>query len=70
MLARIRNLLRVFSQMQHQEGEEVIVVHDLKVNLRSRRVNRGGEYLDINAKRVRIARILWPCHVNEACNTE
>ncbi|NMI05411.1 response regulator transcription factor [Paenibacillus sp. SZ31] len=65
MLARIRNLLRVFANAT-PEGEEVIVVHDLKVNLRSRRVNRGGEYLTLTPKEYELLEFL-ALHVNEAC---
>ncbi|MGO4731345.1 winged helix-turn-helix domain-containing protein [Paenibacillus sp. 2KB_22] len=65
MLARIRNLLRVFANAT-QEGEEVIVVHDLKVNLRSRRVNRAGEYLTLTPKEYELLEFL-ALHVNEAC---
>ncbi|WP_405157376.1 winged helix-turn-helix domain-containing protein [Paenibacillus sp. FSL H8-0283] len=65
MLARIRNLLRVFANVT-QEGEEVIVVHDLKVNLRSRRVNRAGEYLTLTPKEYELLEFL-ALHVNEAC---
>lgn len=65
MLARIRNLLRVFANAT-PEGEEVIVVHDLKVNLRSRRVNRAGEYLTLTPKEYELLEFL-ALHVNEAC---
>nr|WP_244660899.1 response regulator transcription factor [Paenibacillus sp. CFBP 13594] len=65
MLARIRNLLRVFANAS-PEGEEVIVVHDLKVNLRSRRVNRAGEYLTLTPKEYELLEYL-ALHVNEAC---
>lgn len=65
MLARIRNLLRVFANAT-PEGEEVIVVHDLKVNLRSRRVNRAGEYLTLTPKEYELLEYL-ALHVNEAC---
>ncbi|MFX3650344.1 MAG: winged helix-turn-helix domain-containing protein [Paenibacillus sp.] len=65
MLARIRNLLRVFANAT-QEGEEVIVVHDLKVNLRSRRVNRAGEYLTLTPKEYELLEFL-ALHVNKAC---
>ncbi|WP_339255837.1 response regulator transcription factor [Paenibacillus sp. FSL R5-0713] len=65
MLARIRNLLRVFANAT-QESEEVIVVHDLKVNLRSRRVNRAGEYLTLTPKEYELLEFL-ALHVNEAC---
>ncbi len=65
MLARIRNLLRVFANAT-QEGEEVILVHDLKVNLRSRRVNRAGEYLTLTPKEYELLEFL-ALHVNEAC---
>ena len=49
MLARIRSLLRLFASATH-EGEEIIVVHDLRINLRSRRVSRGGQYLNLTPK--------------------
>lgn len=65
MLARIRNLLRVFANAT-PEGEEVIVVHDLKVNLRSRRVSRAGEYLTLTPKEYELLEFL-ALHVNEAC---
>lgn len=65
MLARIRNLLRVFANVK-QEGEEVIIIHDLKVNLRSRRVNRAGEYLTLTPKEYELLEFL-ALHVNEAC---
>ncbi|UOK61536.1 response regulator transcription factor [Paenibacillus sp. OVF10] len=65
MLARIRNLLRVFANAT-PEGEEVIVVHDLKVNLRSRRVSRTGEYLTLTPKEYELLEFL-ALHVNEAC---
>ncbi|MEK4527254.1 DNA-binding response regulator [Paenibacillus sp. BGI2013] len=65
MLARIRNLLRVFANAT-PEGEEVIVVHDLKVNLRSRRVNRAGEYLTLTPKEYELLEFL-ALHVNKAC---
>ncbi|SEA77358.1 response regulator transcription factor [Paenibacillus sp. 276b] len=65
MMARIRNLLRVFSHAS-QEDEEVIVVHDLKVNLRSRRVSRAGEYLVLTPKEYELLEFLAR-HVNEAC---
>ncbi|WP_222126791.1 response regulator transcription factor [Paenibacillus xylanexedens] len=65
MLARIRNLLRLFANAT-PEGEEVIVVHDLKVNLRSRRVNRAGEYLSLTPKEYELLEFL-ALHVNEAC---
>ncbi|PQP81798.1 DNA-binding response regulator [Paenibacillus sp. PCH8] len=65
MLARIRNLLRVFANVT-QESEEVIVVHDLRMNLRSRRVNRSGEYLTLTPKEYELLEFL-ALHVNEAC---
>lgn len=65
MLARIRNLLRVFANAT-PEGEEVIVVHDLRVNLRSRRVSRAGEYLTLTPKEYELLEFL-ALHVNEAC---
>ncbi|WP_440109331.1 winged helix-turn-helix domain-containing protein [Paenibacillus sp. QZ-Y1] len=65
MMARIRNLLRVFAHTS-QEEEEVIVVHDLKVNLRSRRVSRAGEYLVLTPKEYELLEFLAR-HVNEAC---
>ncbi|MEK3776318.1 response regulator transcription factor [Paenibacillus sp. FSL K6-4396] len=65
MLARIRNLLRVFANAT-PEDEEVIVVHDLRVNLRSRRVSRAGEYLTLTPKEYELLEFL-ALHVNEAC---
>ncbi|MGF9696996.1 winged helix-turn-helix domain-containing protein [Paenibacillus sp. MABNR03] len=65
MMARIRNLLRVFANAV-QMDEEVIVVHDLKVNLRSRRVSRAGEYLMLTPKEYELLEFLAR-HVNEAC---
>ncbi|MCG7378492.1 response regulator transcription factor [Paenibacillus sp. ACRSA] len=65
LLARIRNLLRLFVSVD-QMDEEVIVVHDLKVNLRSRRVNRAGEYLMLTPKEYELLEYLAR-HVNEAC---
>lgn len=65
LLARIRNLLRLFVSVG-QMDEEVIVVHDLKVNLRSRRVSRAGEYLMLTPKEYELLEYLAR-HVNEAC---
>ncbi|MDQ0169590.1 response regulator transcription factor [Paenibacillus tundrae] len=65
LLARIRNLLRLFVSVD-QMDEEVIVVHDLKVNLRSRRVSRTGEYLMLTPKEYELLEYLAR-HVNEAC---
>ncbi|MGC5772957.1 winged helix-turn-helix domain-containing protein [Paenibacillus pabuli] len=65
LMARVRNLLRVFAHVT-QEDEEVIVVHDLKVNLRSRRVSRAGEYLMLTPKEYELLEFLAR-HVNEAC---
>ncbi|QOS79644.1 response regulator transcription factor [Paenibacillus sp. JNUCC31] len=65
LMARVRNLLRVFAHVS-QEDEEVIVVHDLKVNLRSRRVSRAGEYLMLTPKEYELLEFLAR-HVNEAC---
>lgn len=65
LLARIRNLLRLFLSVG-QMDEEVIVVHDLKVNLRSRRVSRAGEYLMLTPKEYELLEYLAR-HVNEAC---
>lgn len=65
VMARIRNLLRVFSNAARTD-EEVIVVHDLKVNLRSRRVSRAGEYLMLTPKEYELLEFLAR-HVNEAC---
>ncbi|WP_405152824.1 winged helix-turn-helix domain-containing protein [Paenibacillus sp. FSL K6-0108] len=65
LLARVRNLLRLFAHVS-QEDEEVIVVHDLKVNLRSRRVSRAGEYLVLTPKEYELLEFLAR-HVNEAC---
>ncbi|MEO2202678.1 response regulator transcription factor [Paenibacillus pabuli] len=65
MMARIRNLLRVFANAARTD-EEVIVVHDLKVNLRSRRVSRAGEYLMLTPKEYELLEFLAR-HVNEAC---
>ncbi|MET3941350.1 DNA-binding response OmpR family regulator [Paenibacillus sp. PvP094] len=65
VMARIRNLLRVFSNAARTD-EEVIVVHDLKVNLRSRRVSRSGEYLMLTPKEYELLEFLAR-HVNEAC---
>ena len=58
VMARIRNLLRVFSNAARTD-EEVIVVHDLKVNLRSRRVSRAGEYLMLTPKEYELLEF-WP----------
>ncbi|WP_338539884.1 winged helix-turn-helix transcriptional regulator [Paenibacillus tundrae] len=65
LLARLRNLLRLFVSVG-QMDEEVIVVHDLKVNLRSRRVSRAGEYLMLTPKEYELLEYLAR-HVNEAC---
>jgi DNA-binding response OmpR family regulator len=65
MLARIRSLLRLFSSATH-EGEEMIVVQDLRLNLRSRRVSRGGQYLNLTPKEYELLEFL-AIHVNEAC---
>ncbi|CAH1190876.1 MULTISPECIES: response regulator transcription factor [unclassified Paenibacillus] len=66
LMARIRNLLRLFSQGS-QFDEEVIMVHDLKINLRSRRVSRAGEYLTLTPKEYELLEFLAR-HANEACS--
>ncbi|PYE49230.1 response regulator transcription factor [Paenibacillus barcinonensis] len=65
MLARIRSLLRLFANASYNE-EEIIVVQDLKINLRSRRVSRGGLYLNLTPKEYELLEYLAR-HLNEAC---
>ncbi|MGF6353942.1 DNA-binding response OmpR family regulator [Paenibacillus sp. 4624] len=65
MLARIRSLLRLFASSSH-EGEEIIMVQDLRLNLRSRRVSRGGQYLNLTPKEYELLEFL-ASHLNEAC---
>lgn len=65
MLARIRSLLRLFASASH-EGEDMIMVQDLKLNLRSRRVSRGGQYLNLTPKEYELLEFL-ALHLNEAC---
>ncbi|MCP1133451.1 response regulator transcription factor [Paenibacillus polysaccharolyticus] len=65
MLARIRSLLRLFASASH-EGEEMIIVQDLRINLRSRRVSRGGQYLNLTPKEYELLEFL-ALHLNEAC---
>ncbi|MCM3133045.1 response regulator transcription factor [Paenibacillus polysaccharolyticus] len=65
MLARIRSLLRLFASVSH-EGEEIIIVQDLRLNLRSRRVSRGGQYLNLTPKEYELLEFL-ALHLNEAC---
>lgn len=65
MLARVRSLLRLFASASH-EGEEMIMVQDLRLNLRSRRVSRGGQYLNLTPKEYELLEFL-ALHLNEAC---
>lgn len=65
MLARIRSLLRLFASASY-DGEEIIVVQDLKINLRSRRVSRAGQYLNLTPKEYELLEYL-ATHLNEAC---
>ncbi|WP_342551435.1 response regulator transcription factor [Paenibacillus sp. FSL R7-0652] len=65
MLARIRSLLRLFANGAH-DGEEMIVVQDLRINLRSRRVSRAGQYLNLTPKEYELLEFL-ALHLNEAC---
>ncbi|MBB6021503.1 DNA-binding response OmpR family regulator [Paenibacillus sp. JGP012] len=65
MLARIRSLLRLFASSSY-DGEEIIVVQDLKINLRSRRVSRAGQYLNLTPKEYELLEYL-ATHLNEAC---
>ncbi|MGQ8873114.1 winged helix-turn-helix domain-containing protein [Paenibacillus sp. TSA_86.1] len=65
MLARVRSLLRLFASATH-EGEDIIVVGDLRLNLRSRRVSRGGQYLNLTPKEYELLEFM-AMHLNEAC---
>ncbi|PZT54059.1 winged helix-turn-helix transcriptional regulator [Paenibacillus silvae] len=65
MLAKIRSLLRLFATSSY-DGEEIIVVQDLKINLRSRRVSRAGQYLNLTPKEYELLEYL-ATHLNEAC---
>ncbi|MDM5277226.1 response regulator transcription factor [Paenibacillus silvae] len=65
MLARVRSLLRLFASASY-DGEEIIVVQDLKINLRSRRVSRAGQYLNLTPKEYELLEYL-ATHLNEAC---
>lgn len=64
-LAKIRNILRLFAKVK-PDGEETVIVQDLRINLRSRRVSREGQYLNLTPKEYELLEFL-AMHLNEAC---
>jgi len=68
LLARIRNLLRIF-RIEHERSRQKVTVGDLIIDPASRKVVRGQTYIELTVKEFDLLLYLAR-HVNQVCTRE